>query len=430
MCLTCGATLSQTEATSVRRSRNDDEQSARYDFRYGETDLLEGDLNRIGRNYLTGIFALLVLLMIGGLLLILAPSFLDNENNSHDDLNSPIEDEATPTPSQIRILPTITIGPPTDTPIPSDTPVPTPTLSPTPEPCIQIVQAGEGLYNVALRCGHRDLAIIDVIVELNGLASAESVQEGQEIIVPYPTPTFDPNAVPTETPIPEEGANNASDTSVVDVFDDEYDPLFVASPTLPPDITFHTVVGGETIIDIISNYNSSVEILSQINPEVQFSQCDFGLQFGGPRCIVFLLEGQNIRVPAPTQPPTLSPTPNGSETATPTPTPTFNAPSVVSPSDRFFFTASSLVTLRWIGSGALAEGQSYRLEVEDVTAGVVYIADTTDNSMILPADWQGTDGQRHEYIWIVSVIDNDNPDEPYFTTTPQTFFWQALEDEA
>lgn len=421
--------LSHTEATQVQQSGNNTK-NVSYDFRYGETDLLEGDLNRVGTAYLQGIFVLLILLMIGGVVLILAPSLLNKDNKTDGNNATTIEDEATITPTP-PILPTVTPGTPTNTPNPTDTPIPTATLSPTPEPCIQTVQAGEGLYNVALRCGHRDLTIIDLIVEINGLASAESVQEGQQIIMPYPTPTVDPNAVPTETPIPQEGAGDPSDTvASINVFDDDYDPLFVPSPTLPPDITFHTVVQGETIIDIIVNYASSVEILSQINPEIQFSQCDFGTQFGGPRCIVFLREGQNIRVPAPTLAPTLSPTPNGSETATPTPTATFNAPSVVSPSDRFFFTASSLVTLRWIGSGSLGLRQTYRLEVEDVTAGVVYIADTTANSMILPSDWQGTDGQRHEYIWTVSVIDNGNPDNPYFTTPPQTFFWQALEDEA
>ena len=95
-------------------------------------------------------------------------------------------------------FPTVTPGTPTDVPPPirpADSH--TPSMTFTPEPCIQTVQAGEGsLRHVVLRCGHRDLAVIDLVVELNGLSSAESVQVGtSKSSYRIPTPTVDPNAV-------------------------------------------------------------------------------------------------------------------------------------------------------------------------------------------------------------------------------------------
>ena len=119
-------------------------------------------------------------------------------------------------------------------------------------------------------------------------------------------------------------------------------------------------------------------MLSQLNPEVTFSQCDYGNPAGGPECTVLIYAGQQIRVPAPTPTPTLSPTLSGSETATPTLTATFNAPSALSPADRALFMKNEFITLRWVASGTLSEGQTYRVRVEDMTAGKVYSADTTD----------------------------------------------------
>src|SRR5690606_25896060 len=53
------------------------------------------------------------------------------------------------------------------------------------------------------------------------------------------------------------------------------------TPTLQPGIAFHTVQSNENIIVIGTQYGANVEILSQLNPEIAFSQCDFGLDFGG-----------------------------------------------------------------------------------------------------------------------------------------------------
>ena len=363
--------------------------------------------------------------MMVGLALIFGRTVLSN--NVDDNIASGNVD-ITNTPFPTLNLPTVTEGPPTDTPSPTPTVNPTATPTPTREPCRPTVQAGEGLYDVLPRCGHRfeTLDIIDIVVELNGLTSAQGIREGQILDVPWPTETPDPNLIPSETPEGESVGDAGEEGDVVaSSSDDTFDAPFFPTATLQPGITFHTVLANENIITIGVEYGANVEILSQLNPEISFSQCDFGLDFGGPRCTVFLAEGQRIRVPAPTPTPTIPPTASGSETPTPTATATFNAPSIVSPSNRAVFTRDQFVTLRWIGSGTLAQGQTYRLRVEDTSAGIVYTADTLENSFVLPQAWQGTDDTRHEYQWTVSVIDTDTPETPYFVTEPFTFIWQG-----
>lgn len=425
ICSTCGTALNDVSATSAKQLPQSSMQ-AHYDFRHGETDLYEQSLNRVGQAYLAGIVSLLVLLMIVGLGLTFGRSlFEDNPTTS----NAMIE---TNTPLPTINLPTVTQGPPTSTPSNTPTVNPTPTITPTREPCMPVVQSGDGLFSVLPRCGYtfsENQDIIDIVLELNNMNSATDLREGQVLEVPWPTETIDPNLVPTATPEGEDsGESNTEDGETVanvSAFDEDFDPLFVPTATLQPGIMLHTVQPNENIIVIGLQYGANVEILSQLNPEIAFSQCDFGLDFGGERCSVFLAEGQRIRVPAPTGVPTLSPTPNGSETPTPTATPTFNAPNAISPSNRAVFTRDQLVTLRWIGSGRLGNEQSYRLRVEDLTAGIVFTADTLDSSFVLPAEWQGSDELRHEYEWTVSVIDNDNPDDPYFVTESLTFIWEG-----
>jgi hypothetical protein len=432
ICSTCGTTLSSVGTAGSSRtpatSRTPD-----YDFQYGETDLLEDNLRRLGQTYLAGILTFLVLIMFVGLALIIGPSILSRSGSGDGGEIGAPESVETPTrPSQLN-FPTVTTGPPTLTP--SITPPPTATVTPTPTrtPCMQEVRAGEGLYNVVLRCGHQSLDVIDLVLEINDIDDPLLVRPGDIIEVPWPTETPDPNAELTETASDatgETGNTGAESTGEVAAnnFDDEdFDPFLVATPTLPAGVMFHQVVLGENIISIGLQYGANVEVLSQLNPEVSFAQCDFSLDFGGPRCNVQLIEGQQIRVPAPTPTATIPPTASGSETPTPTSTPTFNAPSAVSPSNRAFFRADQLVTLRWIGTATLGENQTYRLRVENVTDGIVYTVDSIQTSFVLPLEWQGTEDARFEFTWIVSVINTNDPDNPLFTTTERMFTWVGRE---
>jgi hypothetical protein len=258
------------------------------------------------------------------------------------------------------------------------------------------------------------------------------IQAGQELLIPWPTPTFDPNAAPVPTAEGDTGATgdtSASNSGVAALeiasLPTSAPPTTRPSPTLLPGVMWYIVKPNENIVSVAFANLTDVQTLSQLNPEITFSQCDFGNPAGGPECNVIIYAGQQIRVPAPTPTPTLSPTRSGSETPTPTLTPTFNAPSALSPADRILFTKTELITLRWVGSGTLGDGETYRVRVDDLTGGQTYTADTTDLSFILPNAWQGVDGQRHDYRWTVSVISLANPNNPYFTTEPRLFTWEG-----
>lgn len=428
LCSACGASL---QAVSQITEEDDAPQQTRsrpeYDQRYGETDLLEANLRWRGGTYLLGGMLMLAVLVCAGGVFLLGTRFY---SMFAPDTPVPAMTQApaeaapaltTNTPRPTLMLNTVTPAPTlTDTPAPTDTP----------GPCMQQVQPGDSLIAVVARCGHRDLAVIDVVLELNGLDAPESLQSGQTLEIPWPTATSDPNAEFAEAtdeagesiPAGEDGADEAAAADI--------NPLSglpaPATATLQPGVTYHTVAPGENIIIVAYQYGANVKILSELNPEITFSQCDFGQDAGGAQCVVNIYEGQRIRVPAPTPTPTLSPTPSGSETPTPSPTPTFNAPSALSPDNLMLFRRTDLVTLRWVATGTLGSGQVYRVRVEDLTNNAVYEADTTELFFIIPKAWQGRDNRRHEYRWAVSVIDVDRPDAPYFTTEARTFTWEAL----
>jgi LysM repeat protein len=320
------------------------------------------------------------------------------------------------TPSPTLFLPTLTLPPP-----PTDTPTPTET----PGPCEQIVQAGDTLITLAIRCGHQDLDVLDAIVDLNGLRSAESIQQGQHILIPWPTPT--PGG-----PVEGEGDGTAESAAPADTPDGTSDPYAISevipTATLQPGVGWYTVQPGDNILKIAIEYDATIEILSQLNPEVTFSQCDFGMDSGGGNCIVQLVAGQQLRVPVPTPIPTSSPTPSGSETPTPTATPTFNAPSLLNPGDRTLFGRDDMVTLRWVTTGILGEGEVYQVTVTDTTAGMVHTETTSDTLFILPAEWQPVDGQRHTFTWQVAVGPADNGGglaSITFSTLSRLFFWDS-----
>lgn len=316
-------------------------------------------------------------------------------------------------------MPTLTPAPPpTNTPPPTDTP----------GPCEQVVEEGDTLLSLASRCGHRHLDVVDAIIDLNGLRSAESIQIGQRIFIPWPTPTPGAplDAASTGQAGTEEG--NLPEETGAELALAMPGPGPTLTPTLQPGVMWYTVQPGDTIIAIALQFDANVEILSQLNPEVTFSQCDFGMDSGGPNCIVNLFEGQRLRVPAPTPTPTLSPTPSGSETATPTPTPTYNAPALLSPGDRALFRADELITLRWVTTGTLAEGDVYLVTVRDLTAGVVHTATTTETLFIIPPEWQPADGQRHTFSWNVAIGPADGRGElasETFRTDSRLFSWDS-----
>jgi hypothetical protein len=322
---------------------------------------------------------------------------------------------------------TVTLGPPTTTATYTPGPTFTPTQTYTPEPCIQQIVQGDSLLGAIGRCGHRDRDVLPTVVALNGLRDENSVQVGQNIVIPWPTPTTDPNVLPTETEV-------AMDTSNVEVagvdlvsLDESIDPFApTATPTLPAGVMWHQVQPNENLIIIANTYGATAKILSELNPEVDFPLCDFGQTYGGPECRVMLGVGQSLRVPAPTPLPTMPPTPDPNATATPTYTPTYNEPNLSSPPDRQFFGVDELITLRWIPTATLAGDEMYRVDVEDTTIGVQYTAYTRDIALVVPLDWRGREQERHEFSWKVGIVNEGNRDAVRFQTSPRMFVWQGL----
>ncbi len=433
VCWNCGTSLA-----GIAHYNKDDTETGRkrsaYDFHHGETDLYESALYRTGQSYMFGCFGLLAAFMVIGLGLIFAPPAAEAFQSV---FNAPAP-EVTPTPPPRIFLPTVTQGPPTTIPtiavIPTDTPEPTATR----EPCFQVVRSGDFIFDVVARCGHLSGDVFPLVAEINNLSDIGMIIEGQRLEIPWPTDIPDPNAQPQAPPqAPPQAEGEAStdsveiasgERSILELDDDELAAfLVVPTPTLPPGIQFHTVDAGESMITIISQYSTTIESIRNLNPEITFTQCNMGETFGGDRCSVLISPGQQIRVPAPEPPPTLPPASTGLETATPTPTATFNAPILQSPADRAAFRNNQLITLRWLPTGTLGTGETYRVNVEDRTAGVLYTQDTFDTFLVIPIDWQGVNAtlRRHEYAWYIDIININNPNTPSYRTPTQSFTWET-----
>ena len=331
---------------------------------------------------------------------------------------------ASPPPVMVA---TVTIGPPTATVSPTPTITPIPSATPTREPCVQVVQTGDSLSGVVARCGHFSRDILEQVVADNALPNANSIVVGQQLVIPWPTPSPDPNALPTSTP---ESSANLSVAIAGDEFLDVDESLDAfaptATPTLPSGVMWHQMQPNENLSVLIVEYQSDVKTLSDLNPEIDFSSCDFGPRYGGDNCVVVLSQGQLVRVPAPTPTMTLSPTIDPFATSTPTPTATINVPVAESPPDRAFFGADELVTLRWVATGSLSPDEVYRVDIIDTTAGIQYTALTRENTFMLPPEWRGTAAVRHEFTWTTGIVNQDTPDDVRYPTGAQTFVWQGI----
>lgn len=430
----------------------------RYDPAVGDDDLYTGDLSgRLWRLMLVG--AVVLAMGIGlGIGLLIARW---NDDDGSDGQNAFVESLAGTATAQGNMaerdaadtMLQSSTAPPTSTPrgggtptvdmfmvMPTVTPLPpTATATPTPGPCYQTAQTGDTVLGMAMRCGHRDMAIIDTILEINGMRSPEELQLGQTLEIPWPTPTPGP---PTEVPS-EEAVDGAAgeETSLavptsttgaerVNEFGTPDALAYYQSiePTLRPGLAWHQVAAGDTIMGIAYMYEASVETLSQINPEIPFRQCDYGLQYGGENCSVMLYEGQRLRVPVPIPTSTPTPTPHGTFTPTPTATPTFNAPYPLRPEDGRRFMRDEIVTLRWGSTGTLAEGQQYIVRVLDLESDEEHVAFSSETLFQLPDGWQPSDGERHTFEWMVSVgvVDTQQrvTSEDYLTE-PRRFTWES-----
>ncbi len=427
-CNNCGAALADVDV-ELEGAPGPRGRSSQYDFRYGETDLVEDGLRGKARAYLTGIILLIALAGAAVGVFVVYPSTRPEPTATPTlDPNSIVQASATVRPTVL--LATVTRGSPTLTLTPTPSLTPTLTETFTPEPCIQQVLPNDGMIALVSRCGHVHLDVIPLVVTINGLNNENDLRSGQFINIPFPTPTEDPNAgLPTQSgdrgvetvSLGAAGGLSQEDIRATQVVD----PFFRPTATNPPGVQNYTVVFGDTLISVIAQFNTNINAIDMLNPDLTFSQCEMGTTFGGNTCSVALSEGQILRVPAPTPTPTLSPTSNGSETPTPTATATFNAPNALSPSGRAYFRRDEAVTLRWSATGILAEGETYRITVQDLTRGREFTFETTDLYFIVPPEWQGEFAQQYEYAWSVAVAQSGSNGASAYSTLPLTFSWEG-----
>jgi hypothetical protein len=285
---------------------------------------------------------------------------------------APLVETATPTP---------TAGPPTDLP----------TVTPTLGPYEHTMQQGETLgYIIQLYDYDFSFDVIDEVVRLNeNITDPDSLPgAGAIILIPRQTATPTPEDF---TPPPD----------VAQVLGGGIAPTSPATGlNIDAPIIQHTVVDGQTIVDIAVNYATTLEVLAMLNPDIDFSGCNFAIPSGGPNCGPFLSIGQIVMVPAPTPTPTLSPTPSGSET--PTPTPTYAAPVVISP-PQGGNVPPGVFKLEWVSVGVLQPDEAYLVQVTDTVTGEVYNDITRSTSLLLPDSLAPSDGQTHLMNWTVSV---------------------------
>ena len=256
-----------------------------------------------------------------------------------------------------------------------------------------------------------DPAIIRAVVELNdNMTNADILPPpGSEILIPKRTPTPIPEGIAsTEAAATIRGETICGDSvcAIGQVFG------------------CYVVEEGDSIIGIANSHNTTLEVVSQLNQNLNWQGCDFTNFSGGPNCSPNIVVGQCVTVPFPTNTPVPTGTPSGNETATPTPT---------HPPARTFYPpqgalARERVELQWVSVGILQPNEVYLIEISDRTTNTQSHYVTRNTSFTLPDSAIPTDGQQHSIDWRVTVA-VQNPDGTYTTVGGlgnwRTFNWQS-----
>ena len=228
--------------------------------------------------------------------------------------------------------------------------------------------------------------VAELVVALNpALDSADDLSPGQTILIPRPTPSS--TAV---------GARATAAVLATIGFDD------LAGAVLPVGalVGCHTVKANDSLIGIAIEFDTTLEILSALNTEINWYGCNFTEPSGGPECNPTLRIAQCVHVPLPTPLPTKVPTPTGFETATPTPTKL--APRLLYPRVGEFVSQAS-ITFQWLGLPAMQDGDQYLVEIIDQTTNERFNLTTSATAInFAPASESGT-GQAHKMQWRVLV---------------------------
>lgn len=278
-------------------------------------------------------------------------------------------------------------APPTIRPLPTETPGPFEYVVRESDTLLYIIQLPQHGYSYEPDVARTVAALNDNISSMDILPPA-----GSAILIPRPTATSTPaGAQATQALLATIGAADVAGA-------------VLASGAV---VGCYEVEAGDSLVGIALEHDTTLEVLSQLNPELNWFGCAFTERSGGIDCNPTIQIGQCIRAPQPTPPPSRTPTPSGAETATPTPT--YMAPRLLYPADGAVIPPGRLA-LQWIGISGLSDGDEYLIELQDRTAGRIENQATTSNALVLSDDFVPKDGQTHTILWRVSVARRSSED--------------------
>jgi LysM repeat protein len=284
-----------------------------------------------------GLLALVITLGAVVIFLVINANSLDAQAGEVLNLGTPT---ATPTET---VTPTITFTPTTE-----------PTWTPLP-PIEYTVKPGDLCSGIAATFG---VSVQSIILE-NNLSADCNLFEGQELLLPQPTPTASPQPSPTLS---------------------ESEKTEAACETLN-----YTVQANDTLSSIANTYNISIAVIREYNG--LFSDTVF--------------EGQILRVPLCERLPTPGPTP------TPTPLPPYPGPNLLLPADgASFVSRTDTITLQWAAVGEMEANEAYAVTITDLTSDnkeaiTQYVRET---SLIVPSSFVPETGRPHIFRWSVQIV--------------------------
>ena len=289
-------------------------------------------------------------------------------------------------------LPTLEIATSTatDTPIP-----PSPTIVPTAtSPFFEyVVQPNDSMFYVIQLPQHGysyETQVAATVVALNdNIINMDFLPVGETILIPRPTTTATAaGASATQAVLATIGVDDSSGASLI-------------SGVL---VGCYEVEAGDSLVDVALRYNTTLEVLSNLNRDIDWFGCAFTEPSGGPDCNPNIQIGQCINVPQPTPLPSKTPTPTGDETATPTAT--HRPPRLLFPTNNSTIPAGSLL-IQWVGVGGMSDADEYLVEIIDQTTNMPLRMASQTNAFLVPLEFVPSDGQTHLMQWRVSVARHD-----------------------
>ncbi|MEA3350735.1 MAG: LysM peptidoglycan-binding domain-containing protein [Chloroflexota bacterium] len=279
--------------------------------------------------------------------------------------------QRTETEAAATNTPTVTI-----TTTPSLTPTPmTPTLTatplPSPTPFTYVVQDGDTCGGIAAAF---DISVRSIVSANSLPADCATLYDGQELLIPHPTPTV--------TPFPSATLSGLEATIAA------------------CEKVAYKVQENDTLSSISTNYAVPMEAIKEFNGMIN------NTVYSGLNLIIPLCE--RAATPGPT--------------STPTVPPPYLAPNLLLPPDGTHFTLDDdIVTLQWAAVGSLRENEAYNIIIEDITEGqgrkLIGYAD--DTKFIVPASFRATANEPHVYRWWVTTarqVRTDENGEPVWDT--------------